>query len=405
MIGSNGFQVSRFGRRRASAAVLCFIVLLGAVSANAEPYVPGNAAEVLERLPARDGAQWRDIAALQAELTRAPHDAALAATLAQRYLELFRTQGDPRLIAYAQRGLRAWSTDAEPPFEIALKRAEIAQTEHRFDAARSELERLAARAPRDARAWLTLAAIDVVRADYTSARRECARLLLLEDSAIAGGCAAGVQAVTGDAGRAYEFVARQLADASDLPAGIAVWLETLAAETAEALGRAGDAETHYQAALRADAHPSVYLLVGYADFLLRARRGGEVVTLLADAPPADPLLLRLAIAEKQMGRDVAKRLEVLGYRLQLALDGLETTHAREAACFALYLLEKPDVALVSALTNWNVQHEAIDARLVLEAALAAGHPEAARPVVEWLDANHVEHAALHALALKARAAS
>jgi hypothetical protein len=404
MIGSDGFQVSGFERRRASAAVLCCAALLCAAHASAEPYVPGSAAQVLERLPARDGAQWRDISALQVELTRAPHDAALAAKLAQRYLELFRTQGDPRLIAYAQRGLRAWSTDAEPPFEIALKRAEIAQTEHRFAAARAELDRLTVRAPRDARVWLTLAAIDLVRADYASARRECGRLVLIEDIAIAGGCAASVQATTGEAGRAYEFVTRLLADASDLPPGIAVWLETLAAETADALGKAGDAETHYRAALRADPHPSVYLLVGFADFLLRAQRADEVTKLLAEAPPADPLLLRLAIAEKRSGSDVSKRLEVLGYRLQLALDGLETTHAREAACFALYLLEKPDVALASALANWNVQHEAIDARLVLEAALAAGHPEAARPVIDWLDANHVEHAALRALAHKARAA-
>ncbi len=398
-------DVSRFGRRRASAAVLCCATLLCAAHAGAEPYVPGNAAEVLERLPARDGAEWRHIAELQADLARAPRNAALAAELAQRYLELFRTQGDPRLIAYAQRGLGAWSTDTDPPFEIALKRAEIAQTEHRFETARSELEHLTAREPRDARAWLTLSAIDLVRADYANARRECGRLVLLEDVTIAGGCVAAVQSVTGEAGRAYEFVARQLADASDLPPGIAAWLATLAAETADALGRTGDADTHYRAALRAETHPSVYLLVGYADFLLRARRAGEVVTLLAEAPPADPLLLRLAIAEKQLGRDVGKRLEVLGYRLQLALDGLETTHAREAACFALYLLDKPEAALASALTNWNVQHEPIDARLVLEAALAAGHPEAAREVVEWLDANHVEHAALQALAIKVRTAS
>jgi hypothetical protein len=403
--GSNGFQVSWVGRRRASAAVLCCAALLGTTCAGAAPYAPSDATEVLERLPARDGAQWREIAVLQAELARAPRDAKRAAELAQRYLELFRTLGDPRLIAYAQRGLNVWGTDADPPFEIALKRAEIAQTEHRFDAARAELDRLTVRAPRDARPWLTLAAIDLVRADYASARRECGRLVLLEDIAIAGGCAASVQATTGEAGRAYEFVTRLLADASELPPGIAVWLETLAAETADALGKAGDAETHYRAALRADAHPSVYLLVGFADFLLRAQRADEVTKLLAEAPPADPLLLRLAIAEKRSGNDVSKRLEVLGYRLQLALDGLETTHAREAACYALYLLDKPDAALASALTNWNVQHEAIDARLVLEAALAAGHPEAARPVIDWLDANHVEHVALRALALKARAAS
>src|SRR5882757_2136496 len=118
MTCSDGVQVSGFERRRASAAVLCCAALLCAAQASAEPHVPDNAAEVLERLPARDGAEWRHIAALQAGLARAPRDAARAAELAQRYLELFRTQGDPRLIAYAQRGLSAWSTDAAPPLEI-----------------------------------------------------------------------------------------------------------------------------------------------------------------------------------------------------------------------------------------------------------------------------------------------
>src|SRR5262249_22710825 len=161
--------------------------------------------------------------------------------------------------------------------------------------------------------------------------------------------------------------------------------ETLAAETSEGLGRMNEAETHYRAALKADAHPSVYLLCAYADFLLRAHRSGEVVALLADTPPADPLLLRVAAAEKQLGRNVAKQLDVMSYRLQLALDGLDTTHAREAAYFALYLADEPAKALKSALANWNVQHEAIDARLVLEAALAVRRPESAQPVLEWLE--------------------
>ncbi len=403
MIGSD-FRVGRFGRRRASAAVLCCAALCAAASARGEPRVPNDTAQVLERLPARDGADWRAIAALQAELARAPRDHAIAAELAQRYLALFRVQGDPRLIAYAQRGLSPWSADAEPPLEIAMRRAELAQTEHRFDAARAELERVLARAPRDAQAWLTLAAIDVVRADYDAARRECSRLVLIEDATIAGGCLAAVQAMSGEAGRAYEFLEAQLAEAGELPPAIAVWLETLAAELAEGLGRDGAAEAHYQAALRIDAERSVYLLAAYADFLLHAQRAEDVIALLDDAPPADPLLLRLARAEKRVGRDVAKRVDVLGYRLQLALDGLETTHAREAAYFALYLLDQPELALDSALANWRVQHEAIDARLVLEAALAAGRPAAARPVVEWLDANRIDHVDLQRLASRSRSA-
>ena len=90
--------------------------------------------------------------------------------------------------------------------------------------------------------------------------------------------------------------------------------------------------------------------------------------------------LRIAFAEKQLGRADAARVDSLSYRLQLALDGLDTTHAREAAYFALYVLDRPELALERALANWNVQREPIDARLVLESALAAHRAADARPV-------------------------
>jgi hypothetical protein len=396
-----GFE-SRFGRRRASAAVLCCAALLAAARAAGEPFVPRDGAEVLERLPQRDGAEWRSIAALQADLVREPHDVALAAELAEQYLALLRREGDPRLIAYAKRGLSPWSADVDPPLEIVLKRAQIAQTEHNFDSARTELERALARFPRDGRAWLTIASIDTVRGDYASARRECGRLLLLDDAAVAGGCLAAVQAMSGEAARAYEFLETRLAASTDLPQEVAAWLETLAAEIAEVLARDDRAEAHYRAALGAEAEPSIYVLVAYADFLLRTDRAADAISLLEHAPPADSVLLRLALAEKRAGRDVAKRVEVLSHRLELALDGLEHAHAREAAFFALYLLDEPETAIACALANWAEQREAIDARLVLEAALAAGRPEAALPVIEWLDTNGAEHADLRSLVSRVR---
>jgi Tfp pilus assembly protein PilF len=395
MTGSE-FGVSRFGRRRVGAAVLCGAVLLAAAGTSAEPFVPSDAEQVLERLPAREGADWQAIAALQVDLARTPHDAVRAAELAERYLTLFSRQGDPRLIAYAQRALSPWDAHASPPLDVALRRAQIAGMQHRFDAARAELERVLERFPRDGRAWLMLASIDVVRSDYANARRECSRLVLLEDAAVAGGCLAAVQAMSGEAGRAHELLEGRLRS-GDLSPEIAAWLETLSAETAEALGRTEQAERSYRAALAAAAEPSVYLLAAYADFLLRADRAVDAMALLERAPPADSLLLRLALAEKRAGRDVAKRVEVLRYRLQLALDGLEAVHAREAAFFALYLLDEPGAALERALANWAEQREAIDARLVLEAALAANRSASALPVVEWLDANRIEHVDLRRL--------
>jgi hypothetical protein len=181
-----------------------------------------------------------------------------------------------------------------------------------------------------------------------------------------------------------------------------VWLETLAAESAEAAGdgcgpEAG-AREHYRKALDAAAErPSVYLLVAYADCLLRAERAADALAVLRSAPPADSVLLRLAVAERRLGRSSAAHLEQLGYRLRLALQGEETAHAREAAYFALYLLDEPELALARALDDWAVQREPIDSRLVLEAALASGDPAAARPVVDWLGANRVAHADLEPL--------
>ena len=403
---SEVFRVRRFGRRRASAAVLCAALLVTAMlelAASGAPFVPSDSRQVLERLPPRTGREWQAIASLRAELAREPRSAPIAAELAQRYLELFRAEGEPRLVAYAQSALAPWRDERDPPLEIAQRRAEIAQSEHRFDDALADLKRVIERDPRSVSARLTVASIDLVRADYDASRRECARLVLLADAAVAGACSSAVRAMTGEAGGAYQYLTRLLAEPEALPPELRVWIETLAAETAEAIGAWHNAEAHYRAALAAASamgegdRPSVYLLAAYADFLLRAHRPADALALLKDAPPADPLALRIAVAEKQLGRVDAARVESLSYRLQLALDGLDSTHAREAAYFALYVLDKPELAMKRSLANWNVQREPIDARLVLESALAAHRAADARPVLDWLAASGCEHVDLQQL--------
>jgi hypothetical protein len=61
-----------------------------------------------------------------------------------------------------------------------------------------------------------------------------------------------------------------------------------------------------------------------------------------------------------------------------------SVHRREEARFELSVRGDPAAALVLAEENWRVQKEPADARLLLEAALAAGDPRAARPVVDHL---------------------
>jgi hypothetical protein len=57
------------------------------------------------------------------------------------------------------------------------------------------------------------------------------------------------------------------------------------------------------------------------------------------------------------------------------------------------LQQRPDEALALALANFAVQREPADVRLVLAAALAAGRPDAAAPVLAWLERSGLEDVA------------
>jgi hypothetical protein len=75
-----------------------------------------------------------------------------------------------------------------------------------------------------------------------------------------------------------------------------------------------------------------------------------------------------------------------------------TVHIREEARFTLALLHDAGRALPLAQANWNVQREPADARILLECALADKNRAAARPVLDWLNSNHVEDFRLRQLA-------
>ena len=76
----------------------------------------------------------------------------------------------------------------------------------------------------------------------------------------------------------------------------------------------------------------------------------------------------------------------------------DSTHEKEEARFLLSLKGDASGALRLAQRNFAVQREPADARILLEAALAARQPQAAAPALQWLQANRVESTLLQALA-------
>ena len=76
----------------------------------------------------------------------------------------------------------------------------------------------------------------------------------------------------------------------------------------------------------------------------------------------------------------------------------DTLHRQEESRFQLSVEGNKNRALERAVANWAIQREPYDARILLEAAVAAGRRDAAQPVLDWLAQSKHEDPQLAALA-------
>ena len=364
------------------------------IAATGGARIPQDAGEVLEQVPPRSDPQAQAVRALEAKLRAAPNDAAVAADAARSFLSLSIQQGDPRWTGRAQSALHPWWDQGAPPEPIRVLRAAIRQHNHDFPAALIDLDQAVKDAPQDPQAWLTRASVLQVRGEYPAARISCGPLVKLARPLVSAACLASVASLSGGLRQGEALLKHILAEDDGVEPGTTVWALTLLGEMAARRGDAAAADGSFKSAL-AVGPPDAYLLASYSDFLLDEGRAAEVIPLLRDKTQADALLLRLALAEKATGaKDLAAHVETLRLRFEDSKARGDTVHRREEAMFRLHLLGDSAAALQLARANWEVQHEPLDARILLEAASSAGTPADAKPALDFLAANHLADAQL-----------
>jgi tetratricopeptide (TPR) repeat protein len=369
----------------------------------AEPYIPGEPGVVLLSRPAGAAKALR-VARAELAVTDVPG----AVTAVQALIEQGRRSGDPRYFGQAQARLgNHWYAQA-PPIPLRLLRATLLQQRHDFDAALLDLQAVLAAEPQNAQAHLIRANIYMVRGLPQQARPDCAALISQASLLVAASCIAAVGSLSGQAESGMQALELALTRSEQAPENLRVWAHTQAAEIAERLGDVSRAEKHYATAVtlaERAGNRDVYLQAAQADFLLGQQRAAEVVSQLQGLSDSDPLLLRLALAEAQLGRagDVpaaassAQHLQELLQRYTLARLRGDTPHLREQGMAALHLQHDSALALTLAEQSWAVQREPADAMLLLQAALAAGKPAAAQPVIDWMRATGIQDLRLQAL--------
>ena len=375
-------------------AVLAWVgTCLSPLNLPAAPRVPTDPAEVLERLPLRPGdATARELAALRAAVTlaatEAPADPMPATRLAGRYYELATARGDPRYIGYADAVMAPFARSQDPA--VLTVRGQLRQYRHDFDGALADFAGALEADPKFALAHAWRGAIFLVQADYAAARTECDALSALDRPTLHGGCIGLVRAYGGKLEAGAAALQRALAETQD--AGNRLWLLTRLGEVAAWRGQPDEAERYFRAALALGIDDG-YLLAAWSDFLLDQRRPAEVVKWLARWEASDGLLLRLALAETALGLPAAKaHVQTLADRFAAAKVRGDTTHRAEEARYQLHLAGNAPAALAVAAANYRVQREPRDARVLLEAAIAATDAGAAQPVRDWLQSSGFEDA-------------
>lgn len=291
-----------------------------------------------------------------------------AAAQAQAFLRRARTEGDPRLVGYAEAVLQPWAARADAPDEVVVLLATVEQAQHRFEAARQRLERLL-QGRREAlpQARLTLSTVRAVQGDLPGARAACTPLAGASPT-LAALCTAQVQVQTAEAAAALPGLQALASSADPATAG---WAASLAGETLARLGRTDEALPWLAQAARSG---ELYDALALADTLLAAGRHAAAAAALAGLPPTDAVLLRqwrAAQLDPQAAPGQAERLGMqLSERFASADPADAQAHARERALFHLWRGE-PAEAAHWARSNLALQREPIDLRIAAEAAARA----------------------------------
>ena len=135
-----------------------------------------------------------------------------------------------------------------------------------------------------------------------------------------------------------------------------------------------------------------YTVSSYADFLLDERRFDAVLKLAQRYPAYQDLALRRALAGRTFNTQASSHLSSR-VREQFAAQRQRGDFVHQPRLRALpagYRKRCTRARSRLALSNWRTQREAGDARIVLRAAIAARRPEAAGPVIAFIESHGVE---------------
>jgi tetratricopeptide (TPR) repeat protein len=368
---------------------------------------PDHDGQVIETLPAARSVKRTAAAGPSANLTAPTQvpaslpSASQALSQAKDWVNEARQSGDTRYWGRAQTVLAPWWDNPNAPAAVIVMQATVQQGRHAFDAAHTTLTSALKRDPDNAQAWLTLASLERLAGRYPRSLHACDAVARARQLWYAKVCQLETESMQGravSAPRDFQVLLNQSQSAAQ-----EAWVNSLLAESEERAGHDAAASLAYQKSLQED--PDLYTSLAYSDLLLRIGKPRVAVKVLANMPETDAVLIRRAYAMRLVGDPGWKTVTVELHERDAALrrrgDDV-SLHAREAGLVALWLDDKPDVALRLAQQNMQLQKEPIDWWLALQSARAARDDKALAAFQSALAATGLKDHRLQTLAVKGK---
>ncbi|HJS13494.1 MAG TPA: hypothetical protein VJ795_00345 [Rheinheimera sp.] len=302
-------------------------------------------------------------------------------TLAQAYLQLARQPGWSRYFDKAQQLLKKAHNPSSAAYWLAL--ADTSQQQHQFEDALNYLAKAQQLKPDYINALLMKNRIYLVQNNTAAALAECKKLLGQQELFLLSLCSlevAGRQGKTQDSYKALQLLARQQ---QSIPLAQQQWLIAVLAEQAEALHQPKQARAWLEQLLfaaQSELAP-LPLWVKWADLTLKQDAAlvyQKLQYLQQHQQLEDALLLRLALAEQQLGKGQEYQL-LMQQRVSLREQRQDTLHSADLAHYYLRLAPDPKKALYYARLNVQQAQEPDD-QLLFTLALAQSQQDNARSV-------------------------
>lgn len=364
-------------------AMLCSVFSLSTLAA---AYRPAHDTDIIDTLPS-GSLTYQQLNGLNSAKTKLPFEQ-VAAQIEALIKQAYRS-GDPHSLGLAEAMMQPYQQDTTPA--IRLTRANIYQATHRFTQARQELQAILKQMPNQPDSLLMLASIDIVQGDFKSAANYCQRISDPGLLVIRLACQAQIDGMTGKLKASAATMQQLLQLNSGLTAEQQQWLYLILADMALRLDDPVLARQVFSL-LDRDTAPA---LTARADWLMAHQAWQLTRNLLIAHTDNDSLLLRLSIAEQQLGHpDAASHRSLLAQRLSIWQQRGETVHQREQAYHALWF-GTADQALQLARLNWQKQRESADFSLYAQAAMRANSLDDLKTLQQWVKSTGFEYPRLN----------